>query len=70
MTGKQRDMKMKVISRFHKVHILILRRPQNFAEIFPLLWTVYTVVKSKGKILQNFVAFSEYMNFSYVPLHK
>ena len=30
-------------------------------EIFTL--TVCTVVKSKGKILQNFVAFSEYMNF-------
>ena len=28
----------------------------------PLLTTVHTV-KSKGKILQNFVAFSEYMNF-------
>ena len=30
-------------------------------EIFP---AVCTVVKSKGKISQNFVAFSEYMNFS------
>ena len=35
----------------------------KFCEIFPLLLTVCTVVKSKGKILQNFVAFSEYMNF-------
>ena len=26
--------------------------------------TLYTVVKSKGKISQNFVAFSEYMNFT------
>ena len=26
--------------------------------------TVCTVVKSKGKISQNFVAFSEYMNFN------
>ena len=26
--------------------------------------TVCTVVKSKGKITQNFVAFSEYMNFT------
>ena len=31
-------------------------------EIFPLLLTVCTVVKSKGKISQNFLA-SEYMNF-------
>ena len=36
----------------------------KFCEIFPLLLTVCTVVKSKGKILQNFVAFSEYMNFN------
>ena len=28
--------------------------------------TVCTVVKSKGKISQNFVAFSEYMNFTYL----
>ena len=42
----------------------ILRRPQNFAKsIFTLLLTVCTVVKSKVKILQNFVAFSEYMNY-------
>ena len=32
-------------------------------KIFPLLLTVCTDVKSKGKISQNFVAFSEYMNF-------
>ena len=35
----------------------------KFCEIFPLLLTACTVVKSKGKILQNFVAFSEHMNF-------
>ena len=35
-----------------------------FYEIFPLLLSVCTVVKSKGKISQNFVAFSEYMNFN------
>ena len=27
---------------------------------------MYTIVKSKVKILQNFVVFSEYMNFMYV----
>ena len=36
----------------------------KFCEIFLLLLTVCTVVKSKGKISQNFVAFSEYMNFN------
>ena len=35
----------------------------KFCEIFPLLWTKVHTVKSKGKISQNFVAFSEYMNF-------
>ena len=35
----------------------------KFCEIFPLLLTTVHTVKSKGKILQNFVAFSEYMNF-------
>ena len=36
----------------------------KFCEIFPLLLTAVHTVKSKGKILQNFVAFSEYMNFA------
>ena len=38
----------------------------KFSEIFLLLLTVctiLTIVKSRGKVLQNFVAFSEYMNF-------
>ena len=38
----------------------------KFCEIVPLLLTVCTVVKIKGKISQNFVAFSEYMNFTYL----
>ena len=38
----------------------------KFCKIFTLLLTVCTVVKSKGKISQNFVAFSEYyMNFKH-----
>ena len=45
-----------------KVHIS--EKGTKFCEIFPLLLTVCTVVKSKGKISQNFVAFSEYMNFT------
>ena len=36
----------------------------RFCEVFPLLLTVCTVVKSKVKISQNFVAFSECMNFN------
>ena len=36
----------------------------KFCEIFPLLLFYVVSVKSKGKISQNFVAFSEYMNFT------
>ena len=36
----------------------------KFCQFFPLLLTVCTVVKSKGKIWQNFVAFLEYMSFT------
>ena len=36
----------------------------KFCEIFTLLLTVCTVVKSEVKISQNFVAFSEYMNYN------
>ena len=36
----------------------------KFCEIFTLLLTLCTVVKSKLQISQNFVAFSEYMNFT------
>ena len=36
----------------------------KFREISNLILTVCTVVKSKVEISQNFVAFSEYMNFN------
>ena len=36
----------------------------KFCEIFPLLLTICIAVKSKGKISQNFVAFSEYMKYN------
>ena len=40
----------------------------KFCKIFPLLLIVCTVAKSKGKISQNFVAFSEYINFTKLTL--
>ena len=46
-----------------KKQSLYSEKATKFCGIFPLLLTACTVVKSKGKILQNFVAFSEYMNF-------
>ena len=46
------------------VKFIYSEKATKFCEIFPLLLTVCIVVKSKGKILQNFVTFSEYMNFT------
>ena len=37
---------------------------EKATKIFTLLLTAVHTVKSKGKISQNFVAFSEYMNFT------
>ena len=42
----------------------------KFWEIFPLLLTAVHTVKSKGKISQKVVAFSEYMNFNNVMKQK
>ena len=39
-------------------------KAKKFCKIFPLLLTAVHKVKSKEKISQNFVAFSEYMNFT------
>ena len=38
----------------------------KFCKIFTLLFSYVAPVKGKVKISQNFVAFSEYMNFTYV----
>ena len=46
------------------VKFIYSKKATKFCDIFPLLLTVCTAVKSKRKILQNFVAFSEYMNFN------
>ena len=41
-------------------------KAKKFCEIFTLLLPYEVPVKSKAKISQNFVAFSEYMNFTSV----
>ena len=46
------------------VKFIYSEKATKFCEIFPLLLTVCNVVKRKGKISQNVVAFSEYMNFT------
>ena len=50
------------------VKFIYSEKATKFCEILPLLLTVCTIVKSKGKISQNFVAFSEYMNFKTIEL--
>ena len=50
--------------QFYEVKfIFYYEKATKFCEIFPLLLTTVHTVKSKGKISQNFVVFSEYMNF-------
>ena len=53
---------------FSKIKFIYSEKATKFCEIFTLLLTVCTVVKSKVKISQNFVVFSEYMNFTTVPI--
>ena len=43
--------------------LIYSEKDTKFCKIVPLILIVCTVVKSKGKISQNFSAFSEYMNF-------
>ena len=51
--------------QFRTVKFIYSEKATTFFKIFPLLLTTVHTVKSKGKILQNFVAFSEYKNFKY-----
>ena len=53
----------KLFNFWNFVKFIYSEKAIEFWEIFPLLLTVCTVVKRKEKISQNFVAFSEYMNF-------
>ena len=50
---------------FRLVKFIYSEMATKFCEIFPLILTAVHTVKSKGKISQNFVAFSEYMNFNF-----
>ena len=49
---------------FFGIKIIYSEKATTFCEIFLLLLTTEHTVKSKGKISQNFVAFSEYLNFN------
>ena len=47
------------------IKFIYFEKATKFCEIFTLLLTCTTYDKSKVKISQNFVAFSEYMNFTH-----
>ena len=47
----------------------ILEKATNFCEISTVDLYYVVTVKSKAEILQNFVVFSEYMNFKEGPLY-
>ena len=52
-----------VICSQHTVKFIYSEKATKICEIFSLLLSYAVPVKSKVKIAQNFVAFSEYMNF-------
>ena len=54
--------KLKVKSLEKK--LIYSEKATRFYEVFTLLLSYLVPVKSKVKISQNFVAFSEYMNFN------
>ena len=51
------------------VKFIYSEKGTKFCEIFTLLLSYIVPVKSKVKISQNFVAFSEYMNFKKMDSH-
>ena len=52
----------------HKLKFIYSEKATKFCEIFTLLLTTVNTVNSKVKISQNFVIFSEYMNFNKCPI--
>ena len=47
------------------VRFIYSEKTTNFCEISTLVLSYVVPVKSKVEILQNYVAFSDYMNFTY-----
>ena len=52
------------------IKFIYSEKATKFCEIFTLLLSYVVAVKSKVKILQNFVAFSEYINSTSLFLRK
>ena len=53
--------------RYNIIKFIYSEKATNFCKLFTLLLSYVVLVKSKVKISQNFVAFSEYMNFIIGP---
>ena len=52
------------VSQFFSLKFIYSEKTTTFCEISSLLLSYVVPVKSKVEISQNFVAFSEYMNFN------
>ena len=57
-----------MLSEVAYLKFIYSEKATKFCEISTLLLSYLVPVKSKVKILQNFVAFSEYMNFMYLEV--
>ena len=67
-TKKQKNklfhVSMDLTPLYQMLKFIYSEKATEFCEIFTLLLSYVVQVKSKAKISQNFVAFSEYMNFN------
>ena len=66
LTAQLKKQKKKVQETVKEVKFINSEKAIKFCEIFTLFLTTVHTVKSKVKISQNFVAFSEYMNFNFL----
>ena len=62
------EWKIQLFPRFMHIKFIYSEKATKFYKIFTLLLSYVVPVKSKVKISQNFVAFSEYINFNTTPL--
>ena len=61
-----RTVEIKIDDIMHRmVKFIYSEKATKFCKIFNLLLPYVVLGKRKVKILQNFVAFSEYMNFTF-----
>ena len=59
----QMQLNYDIYINHYMIKFIYSEKATKFCEIFTLLLCYVVLVKSKMKVSQNFVAFSEYMNF-------